>query len=1620
MMNAVRSSLVTLSSPTLPAQTESDTAAQKSGRLSSPPVSAGYVLVKLEAQKRAADLIRAGDKALASRHSAALMDQIVAGHATSDGWSKVNIDIPPVSTFGRAWAQLTHAINSEPFASYARAHKIDTSTLELNSESGWELECVADGKPQSFSKYDLGYREATAAVTKAAQALTPTLRQISYTNADSAPCEVVSDFYAARTDGTDNGRLKLIALQQQHQSFEALREPGSKAAQPNLPAYSRIREKQQEAIDDLSAEISTNPELTPIAQHTPKLSVETADREMARKSASALLSLRPEMSGYGTGRHSNFAASEIPEYSTLGQTLRALIKSTSSDAFTRFTTLRHIEPETAKINTLTGDLLCSVRGSDGQVVEKTFKMANDSEWAAIAPSMLPHAKSLASGANVNVWLNQEALINLATVNVFYGEPKKADTLEGVLEQASRLTRTGFRALNNDNPPTDPAALRIQEKQRAAIQKLQPAPPPSPPVINPLASIARRQFAGEPNVQSVAARLLSDALKKATPALDFDINQLAIATPDPDKPGEFGRAQLTTLALDFLLDDGAPALASNTQAFDTRPDRLTHTGIPASVPLAIDVPALNVALRALRDQLNEAYASDSREYWNRPAFGAAPRSSSVFPGSHRELVSHILRSNLQQALLKQPGLDDEQRQTLDMVTRHHEGATRPLPLVYSSPANVYTIGSTTDLLIQRFIGQTKREILLVVESSGKITPFKSWDDLPKGAKEQVDGNTFDLLADKVIEHHRLNLPPTMDTAHSTRETTQLPDWMSQASEAERFVLHELNLRLASFMQLNKGRTYNSDVPDIRTFAQRQFDLLPEARKLTSHAAKDLEVVFNEPYGGSVGAPNGFVSGGITRKTMSLTDMLLNNLSGLPKGRIEVFRKTGTKENGVDVKVRVPELEKELELRKIVSDLDIGATYPALLKEKLLDDPDTMAQRRELFVQQVPLELQYKALELSIRGKSGFNATGFRYVQEIFKPGPSQKMVDGKAIAIRPLAFDDKPNGKVDVVEGAYLIESEDQTGPVILLRPLSGDAPIQQFASRQALLEAIQNPGKLQNDTLAWMADDNIRLQYKGDGFKHPNVVLLGINFGSGGLNKVNPLAGDNRLEQKLLDGKLLEYLYEANVKSLTTLAGQKSTSSAQSRWASLKEGGFLLLNAVLQVVEGPGAILAKVLQAEGILRDVEILSGDNARAKEAALADMFVNLASSLIHFKARSLDEQPNKVSIKPPPGANLLIDEAAPIGAPKNAIVLGGPADIKPLSGDIQVFVDSYKGKPRLNIMGHGETPVGEEGNHIVGEDGKRYTAEDIDLELKARGMDIQDYPQVRLLTCYSAKGGNQSLAAQLHERTGVPVKGFEQEIITDYNGVGGEDPFMIYNDASARYRKKYAGLSDDDIHALAEKELNRKLAGRDIQFNLRKDTGTDVDINIGSDEKPVIYRTKVDYQPRTFGTSRAKPTVSKPVEVDMGYSHTVEDAHSTLKTRSLTDCSALAVLTDLKDGVYQKRTLMHLTGSNLEFGLFDKDTYKVLEDLDKSLADGGKVVFVGGIDSQSPVGMGVVLGQEHKGKKPLLDMLRKRPGVETVVASSLGIAVNPDGSFKLIEGTGKGVFTQSMINAAFDFAD
>ncbi|MBN2978398.1 hypothetical protein BFW88_13470 [Pseudomonas fluorescens] len=184
------------------------------------------------------------------------------------------------------------------------------------------------------------------------------------------------------------------------------------------------------------------------------------------------------------------------------------------------------------------------------------------------------------------------------------------------------------------------------------------------------------------------------------------------------------------------------------------------------------------------------------------------------------------------------------------------------------------------------------------------------------------------------------------------------------------------------------------------------------------------------------------------------------------------------------------------------------------------------------------------------------------------------------------------------------------------------------------------------------------------------------------------------------------------------------------------------------------------------------------------------------------------------------------------------------------------------------------------------------------------------------------------------------------------------------------------------------------------------------------PQTWQTEAQ-TPRAARISlRQKPAAT--VHVSMGESTTLNTGNENLSTRSLTDCSALAVLSDWNGSTYQTRTLMHLTGSNLELGLRGGNTRALLDTLRTSLNKGGRVILVGGVNSDSLQGMATTIGQTFNGGQPLRELLRDRPGVTVTLASSLGVTVNADGTFELIEDSGKGVFTPDTVRQIFDRVD
>lgn len=1542
---------------THPAQTQSQTPVQDD------PAATHHISRRVlphtsptQIQEQAAQLVERSDGEMAEQFSAALMSQIIYKRNVrrTETEAPTVTNIPPFSTFGQAWARFTQALNQEPFATFAKDNNIDRSNLRWFPDSGG-MECTINGQTKTFLNQTPGWTQAASVVAAAARDLVADqTRSFQYTGGHEAPIALVGDYYAVERDDYEDDPFKVVKSLQDSGEFDSLIIPNGPLPLDTPSQTLRIRQAQRTAKETIAtatfersggiADSSRTP--------TPSERVDEADRELARICSRVLTAF----SSSSQWRLTNIP--DIPADSSYIHAIEKYRETLSTDTFLRFTREHNIIPSTVVIDVPSGDLQCFVTDPSGKPKSAKFTKTSSEHWAAIERNITNAARNLAPGGSYSVETPDQILRkpDIYQILNFYGAKRENGSQQQWMAQNAGLIRAGFPALVKHNPAMDDVSRAVRNMQQAAVQavtiaehantrrhridapsaKAAPQTPETakPAAVGPVSAIARSLFEGEPGLQTVVAGLLKDTLSQLSPSLKVDVEQLAFAEPDPTNPGQFNQTQLMELAIDCIAGNDAPVFASEGKFVDTRANALALTGTPAGTALAIDKPALQRAMSELSGKLNVALQKAQLDYWGKPPFSApapgfgADTSVSVTPmfaGDRRLMLSDLVRSNLRLASLKHPGLNDLQRETLDMAVRYPHGSTRP-KLADGSQITVYAIASTErahpdnpDYLTPNLIIERKlagHPVVLVCEPSGKVTPYTSlaaakqaWE---QNLKTQLPGDTFSTSLTKleadafyiqasVVINRRVadavNTEPTLLNPQQPDQSQQKPsEWMRTTSDANRFILHDLTLELADYMRRNKEHTYNSDIPDIRTYTQNQLNALSPPP--VPYDINDVEVLFHTPYGGT-GAGFGF--GAIRTTKMALSDAFIQNLAGLPGGSIEVRHKpTGT---------LIPALGKEGALKALIEKVNVGKNYPDLLKRELLDDPAKKAERQLRFVQQVPIELKMKALELTAKGASGFdNAMGFRYLQAVLDPTPGTKSVNGNEITMRPLAFVPEPGASPDIVENMYLIEPKDSSvGPHVLYRPLMADAPLMQFPSRKALMEAIQKPGKLQNDILAWMPDETTRTVYAHGGFSEPhlhrNRVFIDdftIPSTPAAPTLATTGAGIDDIGAKLQAGQLMSHLYEANAKTVTTLAERQTVSNAESRWATLKEGGFLVLNAVLPALRGPGALIGLALQTQGILGDIEILTNEKGGNKEAALIDLLTNLASLVLHASVRTSNKTPAAPStVKPAPGT-LLPGDVPSRPLTNTLVTLGGRVEnIKAIDGDIQYFEDIYNGEKRINIIGHGYKPKPGAGTRILGE-GKKLSGDDVYYELLARGVDFKQYKEGRILTCYSAAGGDNSLAAQLHRATNLPFKGFEGTVIGKAGGLT-ELPDQVFKTSRAGFEQEFPHLSHADIDKLAGIQMKFRFIQNYVTIKAVKPHGSTAYVNIGTAEKPVIVPVTVNYQPARFGSPKVKLSPDAPNFIPTRQPSQPRDfsSYENFKTMSHTEQKANSILLSSSEG-------------------------------------------------------------------------------------------------------------------------
>ncbi|WP_137806596.1 dermonecrotic toxin domain-containing protein [Pseudomonas sp. G(2018)] len=744
----------------------------------------------------------------------------------------------------------------------------------------------------------------------------------------------------------------------------------------------------------------------------------------------------------------------------------------------------------------------------------------------------------------------------------------------------------------------------------------------------------------PDLTDVAAVVLRQSLRTLYPALDLDPSITMVGTPsweifDDEIVAGPIRYQALTEILANLTVHAVPALYIEGEHFLTQ-QPIAEPAI--HLPVRIDEIAKMINL--LAPVMLKAFQEQQLEFWNKAEGTSGPRWHEL---------SNILRNvwNVDRV----NGWSNDDCNMARTLFRTPELATSEVAGPYQCKAYLVAIDLITDeetihwneASIVVLIGKQQNRTVILTHSL--LKGYEKFDtlealgaSLPDHVKsvphQQIQwrlvepgSNVFDYQACALISvqidiigaldfaslrhthPHKPLLAPESSAASKTAGPglewfkDALPDWLGSASlpDLNNYSRHLKDL--AVLHSQNAGQSYLDGIPPIEQYAidamKAEMDKDHPGVVQPDLAAVEIRVRSLVVWGTFV------VPGKFDISIFSAADLALQNLIALPSGDKSLHTTDGK---------TLPEWMTVGYVEGLVSKADIGSTYPALIRNKLLDDPKESMRRQALYAQHLRIQLPLLALQCKIREQAGIDARGYRYVAAAMEPVVADRMVEGQAIVIRPLAFVPKrrEDDSQDVVANMFVIGPQDPTaGPCLLYRPML-DQPLTQYPSPSNLVYAIQQSASLRESVLAWLPDD-VRSDYAAYVFPgslpSPWAAIKFLVDSTALTTMTGPIA----LGQKALEGDLFAALFKANTDALVELANRQSVSNAESRWASFKRAGWLVFNTVLPFLGrtvGIGAWIWQVLDQLQALHDAH--ERDDKQAQWAAFADVLLNLGMAI------------------------------------------------------------------------------------------------------------------------------------------------------------------------------------------------------------------------------------------------------------------------------------------------------------------------------------------------------------------------------------------------------------------------
>ncbi|WP_458131275.1 dermonecrotic toxin domain-containing protein [Pseudomonas sp. R3-41] len=785
-----------------------------------------------------------------------------------------------------------------------------------------------------------------------------------------------------------------------------------------------------------------------------------------------------------------------------------------------------------------------------------------------------------------------------------------------------------------------------------------------------------QLLAGPSYPDVAAELLRRALKDLYPSLDLDPYATVLGTPDWDIiDGEIVALPTIYQSLSDLLAERA----------DSNEPTLLIDGLHFLTQLPITVPEAYLPVRIdqigrLINELVPAMPAASQEkqlaYWNTPFGKYAARWQEM---------SDTLRKiwNVKQV----KGWTETECDMARQLFLHPVPADRKDK--YDSHAYLVDVEAVEDGRTIRvnenslvvLVGLIdNKEVVLTHSLLNGYERFDSRDAFERSLPSHLgdldgmkirwqfyepSGNVFDskacgLIAMQVrilgLSHAELNRalagiePSAFGLTTGPGESWfkhQIPEWLKQASEADQTLFAQYMKDLSALSSSHAGKTYLDDIPAIKEYASNALkaQMRSDQGTLSTPAPENIEVEIESPVvWGTFVVP--FQS---DTTSFNLVELALQNLIALPSGNRTVSARDGTE---------LPEWVTVDYLENLITQVDIGRVYPQLVKTKLLDDPAESSRREKLYTEQLRVQLPLLALEAKLRGQGNIDDRGCRYVAALMETLEANRKVEGQAIVLRKLAF--VPELQLglseDIVANMFVIGPQTSSaGPCLLYRPML-EPQLWQFPSFSNLLYAIKQTDSLRQSVLAWLPD-GVRDTYGRYVFPGtlPSPWAV-VDFVAAPITSVTN-AGPVTLSDESLGSDFMPLLFKANADALVTLADRQSVSDSESRWASFKQAGWLILNLALPYL---GTTANTAVWLWQIMNDLEQLTQNDGiaedqvkgQAKWEIFVDLLLNVALGVVNAaidRRKSNNrgrptEAPETAAVKPLPEPEIGVPELKP----------------------------------------------------------------------------------------------------------------------------------------------------------------------------------------------------------------------------------------------------------------------------------------------------------------------------------------------------------------------------------------